>query len=370
MRGLVYLYNENLLNIDIDESVPFENGLGLANAFTVKQKETMILPYGKSLNGKKVQTFTRDGAEKMVTALANEKAKDPDYGIPIYIGHPDVPGVENDYPDKAAYAWVYNMEATPDGLLLHPKWSEEGLALLANAKYRWPSPFWGCLPDRSNPSIVYPIQLFSIGLTNRPNIRDIGALVNEAQNTTQGETQMKEWLAKLLNSATDATEEQLKAGVQALINERTTAQDKVKETELALANEKTARTTDKTAADAALAAATTATKTERDARIELIANEAITGGKITVAEKTQTVADLNKDLDGTVTKLANAKSSITDPVTKGLGNRKGEGLSAQDQVLALVNERMTKGESYMIAFSNVKKSNPDLFKGMKQPKAE
>lgn len=362
--SLVCLFNESA-------GEELTMGIALANAFTLKQKDTILLPYGKSLNGKKVQVFTRACAEEMVSALANEKQKDPDYGIPIYIGHPDVPGMEANYPDKAAYAWIYNMEAGPDGLLVHPKWSDEGTTLLANAKFRFPSPYWGCRLDKKNPQTVSPIQLISIGLTNRPNIKAIGALVNEAPLTTQGETQMKELLAKLFNLANDATEEQITAAAQALANEHKTAQDKIKEVELALANEKNARVEDKTAADATLAQANAATTAERGARIELIANSAIAENKITVAQKSQTIADLQKDLDGTMTKLANAQPVVAiESKTKNLGSRKAEGLSAQDNVLALVNERMTKGEDYLVAFANVKKGHPDLFKGMKQPQSK
>lgn len=368
-------------------------GLGLANAFTVKQRDTLTLPYGVSLNGKIKQVFTREGAQEMVAALENEKAKDPDFGIPIYIGHPDVPDLSRDYPDKAAYAWIYNMEATDAGLVLHPKWSQEGEALLANAKYRFPSPYWSCRVDAGKANVAYPVQLMSVGLTNRPNIRAIGALVNEASKQ-QGETEMKELLLKLLGLANEATDEQIQAAAKdvdvpalklALANESAArAADKATH-ETALANSKgdlqlalsasaklaeDAKTA-KAESDKAIELANTALKAERAGRIELLVNAAVSDGRVTLADKPKWLADLAADFDGNLVALANAKQVLhTESKTKDLGTRKAEALSRTDRVLALVNERMTKNrEDYLTAFTNVKKDNAALFAEMNKPKA-
>lgn len=366
-------------------------GLGLANAFTVRQKDSLTIPYGVSLNGKRKQVFRREGAQEMVAALENEKGNDPDFGIPIFIGHPDMPELANEYPDKAAYAWIYSMEAGPTGLVLHPKWSAEGEALLANAKYRFPSPYWSCRVDAANSNTVYPFQLISIGLTNRPNIRAIGALVNEetprtvaasasgsgAEITQQGETQMKELLLKLLGLANEATDEQIQEAAKdvdvpalklALANEKTASATAQAAHETALANEKAAGVAGKTALETALANEKAVVKAERAARIELLVNAAITDGRVTLAAKPQWLADLDADFAGKSVALANAKpATSSESKTKDLGQRKPEVMDRQDKVLALVNARMKEtGEDYIVAFTNVRKSNAALFAEMEK----
>jgi hypothetical protein len=187
---------------------------------------------------------------------------------------------------------------------------------------------------------------------------------------------MKEYLIKMLGLANDATDEQIQAAVKdvdvpalklALANEKKAHDDEKTAAATALANEKAGREADKTASATALANEKAAVKAERSARIELILANAITARKITLAEKPKFAADLEKDLDGTVAALANAKPLTSDSKTRDLGNRKASAVQdRRDRVLALVNERMAKSdEDYVTAFANVKRDNAALFDEMK-----
>ncbi len=368
---------KRLLVITLANEEGSEQLAGLANSFAVIQKDVLKIPFGKSPNGKYVQDFNRACADEMLANFQTARSEDSAFKIPIYIGHPDHPAFADRFKDNAAYAWIGNMTVGDDALLLNTEWSPDGTNLLNQGKYRYMSPNWDCRVSRDGKT-AHPVKLISIGLTNMPNIRAIGALVNQAQQ--QGETQMKELLLKMLGLANDATGAQIQEAAKdvdvpalklALVNEKTAREDEKKAADLALANEKAGRETAKAEFDKQINLANAAAKVERDARIEMIANDAITAGKITVAEKPQWVADLQKDLDGTVTRLANAKSSISSSKTKDLGGRKSEVLSRQDKVLALVNEEMKKtGEvDYIKAFGNVKKANAALFAEMEQPKS-
>lgn len=93
-------------------------------------------------------------------------------GVPFYIGHPDVPGLENEYPDRKAYGWVTALAQKPDGLYAKVKWSKAGAEMIAERHYRFLSPYWSARPVvNAGAGIIYrPTKLISVGLTNNPNI--------------------------------------------------------------------------------------------------------------------------------------------------------------------------------------------------------
>ena len=93
-------------------------------------------------------------------------------GIPFYIGHPDVPGYENIYPDRKAYGWIMELEARDDGLYARPKWSKAGQELIENGHYKFLSPYWEAanIGSKDGKPLLRPTVLISVGLTNQPNI--------------------------------------------------------------------------------------------------------------------------------------------------------------------------------------------------------
>lgn len=354
----------------------------LPNAFTILQHDRLLVPYGRYPHGRFLQIFDRPAADEMVQNLANARAEMPDFQIPIYIGHPDDPETGKDYPDKKAYGWITNLLPGTAALELHAKWSAPGDELLANAHYKWFSPFWGCrelpgLPKERGLQPVRPALLISLGLTNSPNIRAIGALVNQSDSSTtptQKGPMNKKLLALLGLSADPADDAATEAAAQkaldhaervaaALANEKTARAA----AETALANEKAAAATARTTADAALAAEKLALANERKARIALILDAAIAAGKISLAQKPQWAADFQSDLAAAETKLANTTPSLpTDPALK-LGARQ-TGSNAATKFLALVNERMQKtGDSYLDAWHACQTEHAALFAQMKGP---
>ena len=93
-------------------------------------------------------------------------------GIPFYIGHPDVSGYENIFPDRKAYGWIMELEAREDGLYGRPKWSKAGHELIENGHYKFLSPYWEAanVGSKDGKPLLRPTHLISVGLTNDPNI--------------------------------------------------------------------------------------------------------------------------------------------------------------------------------------------------------
>lgn len=345
-------------------------------AFTVAQKDTLRIPHGDFPHGsRRIQRFDAESSRRLASTFASAKTANADFAIPLYEGHPDVPALAADYPDKKAYAWVQNVVADQSGLALQVKWSDAGEKLLANGHYRFISPYWNVEPipsPKPNASFdwVRPVELVSVGLTNMPNIRAIPALSNDSNNNGK-DSAMKEHLLKILGLANDATDDQIAAAVKdlsvpALRTQISTLQSEVAAGKTALSNEQTARATDKAAAQTAFAA-------ERGARIGILLDNAVRDGRVTPATRQQWNDDLVKDFDGKVTALANAPKVIAtgNPITQDAGKRKTETASRQDRVLSLVNAEISKnGGDYDAAWNTVKLANPDLFAQMHQPEVK
>ncbi len=67
-------------------------------------------------------------------------------GVPFFIGHPDVPALAREFPDRKAYGWVTALEARPAGLVAQVKWSHEGQSLIQEGHYKFLSPYWEADP--------------------------------------------------------------------------------------------------------------------------------------------------------------------------------------------------------------------------------
>jgi phage I-like protein len=189
-----------LPNIRLEDEFYLENYdelvVGSANEFKVLVDDWVkVFPYGdvekdgptdmrsgRRLDKKVLQRFNRDCADRIVANFnaARKKAGEDWPGRPWYVGHPDVPGLENIYPDKKAYGWIMAVEARDDGLYGQVKWSNSGRLMLDNAHYKFHSPF--VLGPRigveSGMEVYLPVWLESVGFTNTPNIRGTILLVN------------------------------------------------------------------------------------------------------------------------------------------------------------------------------------------------
>ena len=351
---------------------------GLANELAVEESDGWaLIPYGEWPHEEGLQRFGRTEAEEMVGYFNNpwNRIKRALVGMPIYRGHPDLPALANQYPDKTVYGYILAMEARAAGLALRLVLSEAGAALVNEKGLTKFSPHWlaKMLGMETGRKIYAPVFMKSIGLTDRPNIA-VTSLVNAvpagpADTNPQSKPAMNKLILALLAAlgrplANEATETQITEALTsavpvatsllarpeptALANEqtaRTGAEAKVTELTTALANEKTALANEKAAHLAAV-----------EAHATTLVNHAITAGRITEAQKPVWLARLKRDFATESVALANEQKAVkTTARTVDLGARKGANV-ARDQFTALVNEAMPKHENNWHAAWNAVKA--------------
>jgi phage I-like protein len=137
-------------------------------------KEIMLSPIGDYPHAKGVQRVDREAIEQLVLNFNSVLSRLGRFfvGVPFYVGHPDVPGLENSFPDRRAYGWVKELIARTDGLYANVSWSKAGKELIEEGHYRFVSPFWSAtrVGAHGNEPIYRPEKLISVGLTNNPNL--------------------------------------------------------------------------------------------------------------------------------------------------------------------------------------------------------
>jgi phage I-like protein len=352
--------------------------------------------------------FTRERAiqrmdREAVTQMVNEYAKSRK-GVrgflksrPLYIGHPDVPGCESKYPDKAPRGIFSNLACREDGFYGQLNLTEEGEALIANKTYRALSGRWEAeyVGEENGVKIYRPTKFYSAGLTNNPNLPV--QLMNESEQAKQENTMKTKIIALLkkhgitlangVTIANDASDAQIEEGLTQLGThlERTAT----------LANEKTTLANDKTSLATQLSAkegeittlkasvstltteresARTAFANERAARIATLLDQAMTDGRITKAERPDWERRLGNE--ATFANEADALGKLgaktkTESLTFQRGDRKVELSNASERrelVAELVSAEMKTSDcTYDDAFARVQKSYPQLFQAMKQP---
>ncbi|NOS70063.1 MAG: hypothetical protein HOP33_09040 [Verrucomicrobia bacterium] len=355
-------------------------------------------PDGSCKRLQAIQRIDKQCAQAMVTEFQNSRKGIKKFfsGRPIYIGHPDVPGIGSKYPDKSAKGVISDLAVREDGLYGLPVFTNEGSDLVEQKKLRY---FSGRLADceegepKDGVPVFRPNLFISVGLTNQPHLPV--QMLNEAdsceaalaeQNKTQ--TPMKKSILELIiglctkagiqlaNEADDAaTEAALKKLVSLdaaadFANERTTLEGQ-------LASEKSKVT----AKDGVITNLTTerdnfktSFANERKARIDGLLDAAISAGKITAAERPVWATRL-----GNETTFANESEALgklqgkikTTSITIDRGSRKVELANAADRremVVELVNEEIaTARVDYDTAYARVQKKHPALFEAMTQP---
>lgn len=364
--------------------------VGIANVFEGSDSEEswiQIAPLGDFPHALGLQRVDRKAVEAMAnhfnslrTKLANRFG-----GVPFYVGHPDVPGIGKEYPDKRAYGWVREVEARGDGLYGRVKWSEPGRAMLANAHYKFFSPFWNAESAvEGGKKILRPVELLSVGLTNQPNL-PVNPLANEgARGAGRGASERdfymtREQLINALGLANTATDKEIETRLAAMVAASTAlanAQAERATAATALANEQESHKGTKSNLELQLANARQELASHKSARIELMVDNAIREGRVPVANRAQWIADLDKDFVNKSALLASEKPAMkTGAKTADQGNRRADATAIanerdrREQVQALMNEKMANGLSYDVAWSQVQRENPDLFKQMVTPEA-
>lgn len=156
----------------------------------------LVIPYGEFPHPQGLQRFDEQAGREVVRAFNRARGKRGFPGRPVYIGHPDVPSMASDYPDRSAYGWIQSMTALQDGLAMRVDWSEDGRALVANRRYAWFSPYWQGRRLGRNPKgrgiLMRPSDILSVGLVNNPQIEEA-----RLPNSHEGGTTMKNIVLKL-----------------------------------------------------------------------------------------------------------------------------------------------------------------------------
>lgn len=354
-------------------------------------------PDGSCKRLQAIQRIDKTCADTMVKEFQNSRKGVKKFfsGRPIYIGHPDVPGIGNKYPDKSAKGVIADLAVREDGLYGLPVFTNEGSDLVEKKKLRF---FSGRLTDCEEGDPVNGIPLFtptifrSVGLTNQPHLpvqmlneADACAAALEEQSTTN---KMKKTLLEkiiglcakagieLANTADEAATEAALDKLAKVDHAATFANER-SNLEGQLTTEKstvTAKVAEVTKLNSDLVALRQQFANERKAHQTALLNTAIKNGQITEADRPTWEGRLAVEANFANESEALAKLTPkvkTTSVTINRGDRKIELANAADRremVAELVNEEMTKsGLDYDKAFSKVQKLHPTLFEAMAQP---
>jgi hypothetical protein len=349
-------------------------------------------PDGKLTKQEAIQRYDAAAVNKIVANFHNSRRERRKYlrGIPIYVGHPDVPGLERRYPDKTPKGVFADLQARDNGLFGLPVFTNEGSELVETKKLRAFSGRAGnSEPDgeKDGLPVFRPTELFSAGLTNKPHLPV--QYLNEA-DVEDGPAKTKPGMNKKLSAlcaalgiqfandaddaATEAALDQISQKVATFANEKQTLIDDAKTQVAAMATlttERTALTTDRDSARASFT-------NERAARIGDELGLALSSGRITAAQQPTWLNRLKVEAS-----FANELSALrtlhptvkTESVTLQRGDRKIE-LANPQQRAEFCNELydniakkegLDRKRDFNKIFNIAQRQHPALFANMQQP---
>jgi phage I-like protein len=350
--------------------------VAVANEFqTAAEDGRLWMPYGEYPHGARqikgkgrrriVQRWNAESAravgERIATAVA---AGDP--GLPVYNGHPDVPELAGNYPDKGAVGWIVAMEIFDEGATAVVEWNDAP----PKKRFRWFSPYWdgNVVSDDGSSVTMHVYDVLSVGLTNTPNIVDF-RLPNEAEseidfeeetNPERIKTVNKEKLIALLGLPGDADEAAVEAAVQAMAKRVQDAEAKLKELETA----KTAKESELDTVQKEKKDVETKFANERAARVDMLTHSALADARISPADLPRWKKLLVDNFDTNAVALANERPKLkTSPVADaGRAISVANSTDRVQQITAAVEAQMAKGLTYDSAHAAVRREQPDLFK--------
>lgn len=281
-------------------------------------------------------------------------------GAPIFLGHPDVPSMQDRYADKGPKGLIQRLEARDDGLYCLPVFNESGADLLLNKPRLGLSAHWDGEPALGDDGrlVFRPTRFISAGLTTTPN------LPVTLLNSKPPEMDIKKLIALIaglnvqgITLANDATEEQVAAAIRrlgeaisssvTLANERGALADERDQLRTELANER------KASRDALLAAA-------------------LADGRISVAEQPLWESRLTAAFANESAALAALPPRYrTTSQTSGERRNTSPHQEAGAQLIALANAKMASGEAgdWNQAWTLACTEKPALLEVLSQPKA-
>lgn len=334
-----------------------------------------LAEYGEWPHPGGLQRLTREAASEMVAFFHSVRGRLARRfaGVPVYIGHPDddafagCPG----HTDTRAYAWITGLQARPDGLYILPRWSREGRRLLENAFYRFLSPRWAL--RRENDGALTPVRLLSVGLTNQPNIPG-EAIANQTRArrerarsfidslTPQTEPAMLKELIKTLGLDEAAEDEAslLEAAEALLANARRADELDTHQAELREENQRLEKLTGHIQSD--LENARLALANEREARIDMLLEQARREGRIAANETPRWRERLRADLQAGLEELRNPREAPALNTTSRIGNLVTANQETRQGLLDRVHARMRDtGEDFAAAWQALKRDRPGAF---------
>lgn len=347
-------------------------------AISPTEEWVRIAPFGEWPNKVGLQVFDREAAEAMVKAFnsISSKAATLFRGMPIYVGHPDNLEWHKENPGIRAEAVgrLKQLDVRADGLYGRAALNDEGKRLLSGdaAPYEAHSPHWGLWPiTHKGRKAFRPLELYSIGLTNNPNIPGTQIGLNEVDDAV-AQKPMKEILIKILASLgkpapANATDEQLLAAANEALPAATTAVAAVNELttlrlQLVAANNSVQSLTSQ------LTSANSLVKAANEARTELVLTSAVNEGRITQAQRAEWAGKFGAagaDFAAIEAELGKLKKAVnTQNRVATLGQRKGEANVSADTIRAIneaVETKKKAGLDHWGACAAVQREKPELF---------
>jgi hypothetical protein len=281
----------------------------LANSFEFDPAKPFCIEYGvyphrKSGMKQVVDAASADAISGLIAAAQAAGAP----GLPVYVGHPDVPDLAPKYPDKTAHGWIVSLQKDATGFMLQPEWVDAP----APGEFIYFSPYF--LGTDQSKTSTHIDEMRSVGLTNRPNSTKF-RLPNEAGDaeddytvnadkggssrpSDKGTTHMTKILA-LLGLLETATEDEAVTALNAIIAERDDLKRKQEESKA-----------ETEAANTALDSTKKDLANERDSRIGLMLDCALRDGKVTPATKPVWEGRLKRDFANESDALAKTCAGI------------------------------------------------------------
>jgi hypothetical protein len=164
---------------------------------------------GDHPHGQYVQRVNSQTMAKLVANFRAEAAKSGQSfaGKPFYIGHPDVPHLANQFPDKKAYGWVMDMAEAIGWALRASEVERDGAQTFGERPLQISLAVLGLWRKRREGNrqavLAKPVELVSVGLTNAQYQR--GAAAGERERNDMQKKLAA--LAALLTLANDASPE-------------------------------------------------------------------------------------------------------------------------------------------------------------------
>lgn len=311
----------------------------------------------EDVSGKSItQVVDRQAAETMAANYGSVVGKLANFfrGIPMFEGHADDAAwlAKNPGHKASAVARIKSIEPEADGIYVTAALNSDGEELLGGdaPKYTGQSPYWRLSEIPGRPGCFRPILLWSVALTNNPNIMTNTIALNSLQGVADalpspdsqadtGATETKEKDMKLtpealaaLGLAPDAmpSSDEISAAIVKMLGDKATA-----EADKATAVGETA------AVNSRLSLVETELNLVRGTAVDTVITEAINTGRITEADKPGWTAALNTSFATEASKLKTLMPVLNTTNRMNLGGRREVAITDAANAASRITEGVT-----------------------------